>query len=145
MNIEQTWPRLGWSPSSLSSRQCGRLAGGLPHWRGRHPPLQMSLRGPLLSEKVGRGWSVCPLHSRWSTSRKKDAARIRGHPLITNTSPQSGHRQEATAVGVIGRQLRPPPARPTAAPAPCRPLGCLPRPTRVLDHSGWHPRVSSSQ
>ena len=34
MNIEQTRPRLGWSPSSLRSRQCGRLAGGLPHWRG---------------------------------------------------------------------------------------------------------------
>lgn len=34
MNIEQTRPGLGWSPSSLRSRQCGRLAGGLPHWRG---------------------------------------------------------------------------------------------------------------
>lgn len=68
-----------------------------------------------------------------------------GRPLIANTSPQSGHRQEASAVGVIGRQLRPPPARPTAAPAPSLPLGCLPRPTPVLHHSGWHSGVSSSR
>lgn len=146
VNTEQTRPGLGWSPSSLRSRQClGASGGHQDAGPRRHPPPQTSLRGPLLSEKVRRGWSVCPLHSHWSTPRKKDAVRIQGRPLIANTSSQSGHRQEASAVGVIGRQLRPPPARPTAAPAPSLPLGCLPRPTPVLDHSGWHSGVSSSR
>lgn len=139
--------RSRWSPSSLRSRTVSGGERGSPGCGACcHLPAD-ALRGPSCQEKVRRGLECLPLHSHWSTPRKEGRCpHSRTSPLIANTSPQSGHRQEARAVGgLLGDRLRPPPARPTAAPR-SPPAPGLPSQANACASPLWLAfRVSSSR